>query len=200
MAVPWLRIIDTVLNLTDMARGRQSRSALAESPAATGAGGGGALGHFEARLAGVVVAALKEAFDRDSKRIELERDQMEAERERAERLLRIELVRQAGEREIGRLRLLAGVAFASWVGTLFFSPRLMGAAVAARVLLGIGWLLLLASLALAFAAQSSVSRALTRADSPSLRADDLQSGGAADAVPWLIVLGLAAVGVAVLVA
>ena len=40
-------------------------------------------GALEARLAGVVVAALKEAFDRDSRRLELERDQLAAERLRA---------------------------------------------------------------------------------------------------------------------
>ena len=36
-------------------------------------------------MAGVLVAALKEAFDRDSARLELERIQIEAERRRAER-------------------------------------------------------------------------------------------------------------------
>ena len=97
---------------------RTSRSS--SRPAAARAGG------LEARLAGVVVAALKEAFDRDTRRLELEREQLEAERERAERALRLELQRQAGDREIGRLRLLAGVAVASWLGTLFFSARLLG--------------------------------------------------------------------------
>ena len=67
-------------------------------------------GGLEARMAGVVVAALKEAFDRDSRRLELEREQLAAERQRAERALQLELQRQAGDREIGRLRLLAGVA------------------------------------------------------------------------------------------
>ncbi|RPJ84398.1 MAG: hypothetical protein EHM13_04470, partial [Acidobacteria bacterium] len=38
-------------------------------------GRGGGLGPIEARLAGIVVAALKEAFDRDSARLDLERDQ-----------------------------------------------------------------------------------------------------------------------------
>ena len=69
---------------------------------------------------------LKEAFDRDSRRLDLEREQLAAERERAERALRLELRRQAADREIGRLRLLAGIAVASWIGTLFFSARLIG--------------------------------------------------------------------------
>ena len=49
----------------------------------------------------MLVAALKEAFDRDSTRIEMERSQIEAERQRAEEALRAELRRQAGERALG---------------------------------------------------------------------------------------------------
>ena len=45
------------------------------------------LGALETRLAGVVVAALKEAFDRDKARMDLERETLEAERARAERAL-----------------------------------------------------------------------------------------------------------------
>ena len=47
----------------------------------------GALGALETRLAGVLVAALKEAFDRDKARMDLERETVEAERGRAERAL-----------------------------------------------------------------------------------------------------------------
>src|SRR5439155_14122125 len=110
---------------------------------------GRAVGHLETRLAGVVVAALKEAFDRDSRRLELEREQLEADRLRTERALKLELLRQSGDREIGRLRLIAGVAVVSWIGTLFFSPRLVEGALSARLALGAGWLLLLAALAAA---------------------------------------------------
>src|SRR5207247_10063193 len=126
MAVPWLRILRAVIGVSDIAL----------SPARGRAGGEEderlvpgtrALGHLEIRLAGVVVAALKEAFDRDSRRLELEREQLEAERARVEQGLRLELLRQAGEREIGRLRLVAAIAVASWLGTLLLSTRLMGA-------------------------------------------------------------------------
>src|SRR6266566_7965999 len=129
MAVPWLRIFDTLLGLSDLTRRRpgadEEQRMMPGSPA---------LGHLETRLAGVVVAALKEAFDRDSRRLDLEREQIEAERRRAERALRFELARQAGDREIGRLRLVAAVAVASWIGTLFFSARLMDSGAGARVL------------------------------------------------------------------
>ena len=124
MAFPWLQVLDAVIGVTDLARSRKIRKMSQESgepPQQLEAGGRAGLGGLEARLAGVVVAALKEAFERDTHRLELEREQLEAERLRAERALALELRRQASDREIGRLRLLAGVAVASWIGTLFFS-------------------------------------------------------------------------------
>jgi hypothetical protein len=202
MSVPWSRLIDAALAVTNLALGRMPRGR-------TGRVGAGApddqieasrAGHLEARLAGVVVAALKEAFDRDSKRLDLERDQIESERQRAERALRLELIRQAGDREVGRLRLLAGIATASWLGTLFFSSQLMGGALAARVALGAGWVLLLASLAAAFAAQARVGGALRRIDETAYQPDPASSGASGAAAPWLMVIGLAFVGLAVLIA
>lgn len=197
MALPWLRIIDAALGVTDLVRSRRRpvESELESQQLAAGAAGG-----LEARLAGVVVAALKEAFDRDTRRLQLEREQLEAERRRAERALQLELLRQAGDREIGRLRLVAGAALASWIGTLFFSARLMGGSMASRAMLGSGWLLLLTAMAAAFAAQSRVARALQQAG------DDLSALGpgttrtaSGDVAPWLIIAGLACVGAAVLV-
>jgi len=197
VGVPWLRILDTMLGATDLARSFKLRSMTDEQQqqqqleAASRPGGA-----LETRLAGVVVAALKEAFDRDTRRLELEREQAAVERERVERALRLELRRQAGDREIGRLRLVAGGAIASWLGTLFFSGRLMGGPVAARVLLGGGWVLLLAAVAASFSAQSQVAASLDYSS------DDrpITSGTAGALGVWLIVAGLAFVGVAVLVA
>jgi hypothetical protein len=195
MAVPWLRVLNAVLGINEIARvvkGRSAAAAAADDPDQLAVGGRG--GPLEARLAGVVVAALKEAFDRDHQRLELEREQIEAERARAERLLRIELARQAGDQEIGRLRLLAGVAIASWLGTLFFSAHLVGGASAGRVALGVGWILLLAALAASFVAQSAVTRGLNRTD-----ARDLAPSGTAGALaPWLLVSGLGVIGLGVL--
>src|SRR5712691_7364414 len=151
MAVPWLQIIEAALGVATFARGRRAPAAV-EEPVQLEAGGR-ALGGLEHRLAGVVVAALKEAFDRDTRRLELEREQLATEREREERALRLELQRQAGDREIGRLRLLAGVAVVSWLGTLLPASRLVGASLGARLVLGGGWLLLLAAIAASFSAQ-----------------------------------------------
>ena len=204
MPVPWLQLIDAALGLANFARGRKLPAAndeqLQQQQLEAGARVPGAL---EARLAGVVVAALKEAFDRDSRRLELERDQLAAERLRAERALTLEMMRQAGDREIGRLRLLAGVAVAAWVGTLVFSARLIAAGAGARAALGGGWLLLLAAFAASFLAQSRVAASL---DSFA-KSDDAGSGSSAPAsgtggalALWLLVAGLALVCVAVLVA
>src|SRR5437867_2644939 len=153
MAVPWLRIFDTLLGLSDLTRRRPS--AHEEPPMMPGSH---ALGHLETRLAGVVVAALKEAFDRDSRRLELEREQVEAERRRHERALRLELLRQAGDREIGRLRLVAGIAVAASIGALLFVARVASAPVGARFALAVGWLLLLGSIAASFGGQSQIGR------------------------------------------
>jgi hypothetical protein len=199
MPVPWLRILDAVIGMTDLARsrriGKMSQAAATDAESQqldTVRGGPG--GGLETRLAGVVVAALKEAFERDNRRLDLERAQLEAERERAERALRLELRRQAGDREIGRLRLLAGVAIASWIGTLFFAGRLLGAGVGARVALGGGWLLLLVAFAAAVTAQSQLASSLDRSESA-----PIESGIGGVLAVWLIVAGLALVGVAVLV-
>src|SRR5436190_23894187 len=162
MPVPWLSSVDTLIGITDIAVRRRAPAPGPEHELRLDDRSGGPLGGLEARLAGVVVAALKEAFDRDTRRLELERAELEAERERAERALRLELRRQAGDREIGRLRLLAGIAVASWIGTLFFSARLIGGSLPARVAIGSGWVLVLGSIAMSFVAQSQVAAALDR--------------------------------------
>ena len=195
MAVPWLRLIDAVLGVSDVVRLVKGRS-----PAEDGrqlAVGSTALGGIETRLAGVVVAALKEAFARDHQRLELERQQIEAERQRAERALRLELLRQAGDREIGRMRLVAGVALASWLGTLLLASTLLSS-VSGRITMGAGWLLLLLAIALAFAEQSRLSRALVAADNRlSVETVTASSVGGVLA-PWLVVAGLAATALGVL--
>src|SRR5215470_1448152 len=121
MAVPWLGLLDAALSLTDLARVHWGRGAASPAPSADLQGQfqvGGATGNLEARLAGVVVAALKEAFDRDTRRLDFEREQLTAERRRAERAMQLELLRQAAERDIARLRLLAGVDLVAWLGSL----------------------------------------------------------------------------------
>jgi hypothetical protein len=196
MALPWLRLLDAAIGLGDVvrrAKGRGPETDLRQVAVAPSA-----LGGLETRLAGVVVAALKEAFDRDHQRLELERQQIDAERQRAERLLRLERLRQAGDREVGRMRLLAGVALASWLGTLVLAARLLNGP-GGRVALGIGWLCLLGALGAAFSEQSRLTRVLAGADDR-VTPESITSGGAGGALaPWLVVVGLAAVAMGVLI-
>lgn len=193
MALPWLRIIDTALNVTDMVR--RNRAARRDEPSRLTPGPLAALGGIEARHAGVVLAALKEAFDRDNRRLELEREQMEAERQRAERALRLELIRQAGEREIARQRIVAGGAIVGWVGALLFTLR-APLAVGGRVTLGAGLALLIVGLACAVAEQSRQARNIATGDER-LSVETLTAVGAAGmSSPWLVVAGYAAIGLA----
>jgi hypothetical protein len=190
MAVPWLRLVDAAIGVVNFARSRRALTA-------PEAGGPleprpGVFGGLETRLAGVVVAALKEAFDRDARRLDLEREALEAERQRAERALKLELLRQAADRETSRLRLLAGVAVASFIGTLFFASRALSAGTGGRVMLGLGWALLLGALGATFSAQSQVEQALQRETAPSAAAGQF--------APWLIVAALACIGIAALIA
>jgi hypothetical protein len=194
MAFPWLRVLNAVIGIGDLTRMVKGRAAANPPADPDQVGAGGRVAALETRLAGVVVAALKEAFDRDHQRLEFEREQMAADRLRAERALRIELARQAGDQEIGRLRLLAGVAVVSWLGTLLFAARLVGAETASRVTFGIGWLLLLGSLAASFVGQSAVTRGLNRTG------DSVSPGPAGELAPWLLVSGLAVIGFGVLIA
>src|SRR6478672_13123886 len=189
MPLPWLRIIDGVLGATDLVRWVKG------SPAADDRIAGSS--RLEARLAGVVVSALKEAFDRDHQRLELERHRLEEERERAERLLRLEWLRQAGEREIARLRVLAAVALAGWLGTLFLVARVTASGTAGRVMLGFTWLFLLSALATAFSAQTRVADEMGRMDDRSTPAEITRST-AGSASPWLIVAGLATIAISLL--
>ena len=152
----------------------------------------GLAGQIEARLTNVVVAALKEAFDRDHARLELERSQLEEARQRAEAALEAELRRQAADRELARLRLLAGAALIGWIASVAMAASgLASASTAARGLLVVGWLLLLGALGAAFTAQATVG--------DSGRFSPPRTGGAAAVASlWLLIAGLAATAASLL--
>jgi LPXTG-motif cell wall-anchored protein len=153
----------------------------------------GIAGQIETRLTNVVVAALKEAFDRDHARLELERAQLEEQRPRAEEALRHELRRQAADRELARLRLLGGVALVGWIAAVaLFVARLAAMSMASRSLSAAAWLLLLGSLGTAFSAQRRLSTAVS---DPSASLEP----STGDAVSlWLLIAGLAVAAVALL--
>ena len=183
-----IKAFDTVMALRDVARRvtgpsapASNESGLMQSPA-----GGGIGSQIEARLTNVVMAALKEAFDRDHARLELERSQLDEQRRRAEDAMRQELRRQAADRELARLRLVAGTALIGWIASVsVFVVRVSAMPTYARAIMVAGWLLLLAALATSFNAQSRAG-------------EDIASGGDARAAArpgtvavWLLTAGLA---------
>lgn len=189
MAVPWLRLLDGVLGARDVVRAVRQRT--------VAVGDGGGVGAMEAPLAGVVVGALREAFSRDSERLELERQRLDDERARAEAALRLELLRQTGERELGRLRLLSMVALAGLLGSFLLASGLMAAGDGPRVALGVGWCCLLGALAASFIAQAEVGRVMATAHART-PASDLTDTRTGIAAPWCVVAGLAMLALAVL--
>jgi hypothetical protein len=197
-AAQWMRVLETVSGLAQLStrfRRPADSEPLADALSESGAPPRGAL---EARLAGVLVSALKEAFDRDSTRLEMERSQIDAERQRAEEALRAELRRQAGERALGQLRLIAVMAVSAWALSAALSVWMPGMrAGVPRALLGVGWLFSIGALATSLLGWQRISAwaAETRAgvnlplDAP-----------AAAASPWLLVGALALTAASLLAA
>jgi hypothetical protein len=189
----WMRVIDTLSGLVQLTTRVRQPPESPPGPLATG----GAIGQLETRLAGVVVAALKEAFDRDRVRMDLERAQMESERQRAEEALRAELRRQAAERSLGQLRMVAVMAIATWMLSAALGVFLPGMREGTpRLLMGTGWALTIAALGCAFGAWQHVSAwsadVRGRAETP--------YHPAATAAQWLLLLALAVTGGALLTA
>jgi hypothetical protein len=190
MAVPWMRVLDTVSGLVQLSS--RFRQPAADDPDQPGGPSGGPL---EARLAGVVVAALQEAFDRDRVRMDLERSQVEAEQRRAAEMLAAELRRQSLERALGQLRLVATIAVGAWMLSAALAVWLPGMREGlARALLGGGWALAFGALGCAFAGWQ---RMATPGGGGSI---DAPGGAPAAASPWLLLGALALVGAALLVA
>ena len=151
----WMRVFDTISNLAQLS-GRFRRPPAGGEDAAPGPIA--QLGHLETRLTGVVVAALKEAFDRDRARLDLERAHLDAERQRAEEALRAELRRQAADRALAHLRTVSVMAIGVWMLSAALAVWIPGMhAGLAKGLLGGAWLFVLIALAAAFSAWRSVS-------------------------------------------
>jgi hypothetical protein len=189
-----IKAFDTFMALRDVAKrvkggppAAAADTALTQSPGATVGG------QLEARLTNVVMAALKEAFDRDHARLELERAQLEEQRRRAEEAMRQELRRQAADREVARLRLLSAMALVGWIAAVvLLAVRLAAASPAARLVMAGGWLLLLGSLAMSFSAQGRVADVITSGG------DVVRASSAGTVAVWLLTAGLALAAASVL--
>jgi hypothetical protein len=176
------KTIDLIMGVGDIVGKREPAPQNDSFPAAAEPGAGS--GPLERTLTNVLVAALKEAFDRDHTRLELERSHIEEEKRRAEEAMRLEQRRQAVDRELGRLRLLAGAAITGWIVAVVLLVTRVGHAPQASVAaLAFGCLLLLGSLGAAFTAQRHIG---------SLPADrSPHSVQGAVLALWLLLAGLA---------
>ena len=169
-----IRAFDTLAMLRDATKAWK-REPPSSSSEAVASRPGAAL---EATLTNVVVAALKEAFDRDHARLELERLQLEEQRRRAEEAIRLDQRRQQADRELARLRLLAATALVGWIASItMFALRASALSTPSRALLAAGWLALLGALGTAFTAQRHV--------------DNGNSDRAGVLPLWLLIAGLA---------
>jgi hypothetical protein len=194
----WLRLIDVAANVAQWAGGWRKPGPPPETgitPASAGP-----LAQLETRLAGVVVAALKEAFDRDKARMDLERAHLEAERQRAEEALRAELRRQAADLALGRVRATAIMALGVWMLSAALAVWMPGMRTgAARYVLGGGWACALGSLGCAFAGWQRVATWMALESAGALRSDS-QPGRLELAAPWLLIAAVALVGFGLLLA
>jgi len=190
----WLRLFDAASEVAKLAR----RVRRPELPPETAAGGSGPLAQMETRLAGVVVAALKEAFDRDRARMDFERAHLDAERERAEQALRAELRRQAADRALGHVRTIAVMTIGVWMLSAALAVWMPGMRIgAARYVLGAGWVCALGALGCAFTGWQHI----TIWSAGDVGGSTAASPGFAErAAPWLLLASMALVGAALLVA
>ncbi|HJR61451.1 MAG TPA: hypothetical protein VJ813_18715 [Vicinamibacterales bacterium] len=184
----WMKIVGTVTTLAQV-------GAQFLRPPATDVSQAGA-GSLEHRLAGVVVAALKEAFDRDRTRMDLERETIEAERSRAERALQAELRRQAADRALMQIKLIsifAGLVLlmssvlAAWIGGMRLGTS--------AVLLTIGWAMALGTLGCVFAAWQQVAVWASATEPPPAGSSSLVA-----TAPWLLLVSLVFVAGSLLLA
>jgi hypothetical protein len=191
------RAFDAAMALRDAAKRFRGDAPSPQTPdttlSPTSAPGSALVGQIETRLTNVVVAALKEAFDRDHARMELERAQLEEQRRRAEEALRLELRRQAADRELARLRLIGSAALIGWIASvLLVVVRVNSLSPVGRGLSAAGWLLLLGSLGAAFSAQGRLNGAVTESSTP------IDAGAGGTLALWLLIAGLAVSAMAML--
>jgi hypothetical protein len=148
------KVFDTFMSVLDASKQEPTESPKSgdrPTPAPTFAD------QVEMRLTNVVISALKEAFNRDEARLELERAHLEEQRRRAEETMRIELRRQAAEREISRLRLLGLVGMIGWIASILLLALRRDVSHVTQGLLIAAAILSLCSLGSAFIAQGRIN-------------------------------------------
>lgn len=193
--VTWLRALNavgTVAEATRLFRGQGQPND--QTPAVSESAGG-----LETRLANVVVAALREAFDRDRARFDLERDLHEAEAARRAEALRFEWLRQTATQALTQTRYLAILSVAVWVASAIAAVWLSPLGTAAKSLLGVGWASLSVAIAAAFMTHHHLTVWMARASfnndvpsSPTATPIELPQFPAQTLLPWLFLGGFLA--------
>lgn len=149
----------------------------------------GAFGGIEARLAGVLVSALHEAFARDTARLEAEREQADDQRRRAEAALRLEVARQAADRQLAQLRAIVALDVVVWLASLLAVVVHPPVSLLAKGLLAVAWTALTAGVATAFVAYHAISSAPWAAMAVEAAPLPVRPRSL-DAAAWLAVAGL----------
>ena len=193
---PWLRALNavgTVAEATRLFRGSGRSYQSSDAPVALDAS------DLERGLANVVVAALREAFDRDRTRFELERDEREAVRARAERQLRVDRLRQVGVQALGQVRMLAAVSITVWVASAAAAGFLAPVPPATIWCMAVSWVSLGGALGAAFLAQQQLTGWIASEPDPTSSLE-LPRTKAQSALPWLVLGGFAMTAIGLLVA
>ena len=144
---------------------------------------------LERGLASVVVAALKEVFDRDRSRFELEREAREAAHARAEWVLRLEWLRQAATQSLSQVRLLASFSVTVWVVSAVGAGYLAPLPTNGTLFLGFGWATLAAAVAAAVIAHQRLAAWLAAEPGRSTAADTVPGTATHTALSWLLLVG-----------
>jgi len=189
--VTWLRALNAVGTVAEATRlFRRQGQSNDQTPAVSESAGG-----LETRLANVVVAALREAFDRDRARFDLERNLHEAEAARRVEALRFEWLRQTATQALTQTRYLAALSVAVWVTSAIAAVWLSPLGTAAKSLLGIGWANLSVAIAVTFMAHQNLTVWLARASfndvpsSPTATPVELPQFSDQKFLPWLFLGG-----------
>ena len=157
--VTWLRALSAIGTVADATRLFRGTGQAADPALAVSETAGEAL---ETRLANVVVAALREAFDRDRARFDLERDLHQAEAARQAEALRFEWLRQTATQALTQTQHLAVLSVVVWIASVIAAGWLSPLGTAAKSLLGVGWVGLSAAIAAAFITHRHLASWLAR--------------------------------------
>ena len=195
--VTWLRALNAVGTVAEATRVFRSAREASKTPDATVETGATDL---ETGLVNVVVAALKEAFDRDRSRFELEGDAREAAHARAERVLRLEWLRQAATQSLSQVRLLAIFSVTVWIVSAVGAGYLAPLPTNATLFLGFGWATLAAAVAAAVIAHQRLTAWLAAEPGRSTASDTVPGTAAHAALPWLLLAGFILAAASVIVA